>query len=48
MCVYIFICIYINMCIYPGATEADELYKIVAVLGTPSAETWQEGLHPQP
>ena len=28
------------MYIYPGASEADEFYQIAAVLGTPSAETW--------
>ena len=32
--------------LFPGASEADELYKIAAVLGTPSTETWKEGLHP--
>ncbi|KAJ1474553.1 kinase-like domain-containing protein [Baffinella frigidus] len=30
--------------LFPGASEADELYKIAAVLGTPTAESWKEGV----
>jgi len=30
--------------LFPGSSEADELYKICAVLGTPNASTWSEGL----
>jgi serine/threonine protein kinase len=29
---------------FPGSSEADELYKICAVLGTPNAKSWSEGL----
>jgi protein kinase len=28
----------------PGTSEADELYKICSVLGTPTPATWPEGL----
>ena len=30
--------------LFPGSSEADELYKICAILGTPNAETWNDGL----
>eukprot|EP00605_Chrysophyceae_sp_TOSAG23-4_P002236 GSChrysophyteH1.ASY1.ANO1.2480.1 assembled CDS len=30
--------------IFPGSSEADELYKICAILGTPNAKSWSEGL----
>jgi protein kinase len=31
--------------IFPGASEADEIYKICSVIGTPTEETWLEGLN---
>ena len=30
--------------LFPGASESDELHRITAVLGTPTPETWQDGL----
>jgi protein kinase len=30
--------------LFPGISEADELYKICSVLGTPNQHTWPEGL----
>lgn len=30
--------------LFPGTSEADQMYKICSVLGTPTAETWPEGL----
>lgn len=30
--------------LFPGSSEIDEIYKITAVLGTPPAERWPEGL----
>ena len=30
--------------LFPGTSEADEIYKICSVLGTPSANTWKQGL----
>lgn len=30
--------------LFPGTSEADQIYKICSVLGTPTAETWPEGL----
>ena len=30
--------------LFPGTSEADEIYKITSVLGTPSASTWKQGL----
>jgi protein kinase len=30
--------------LFPGSSEADELYKICSVLGTPTSTTWAEGL----
>lgn len=30
--------------LFPGTSEADQVYKICSVLGTPTAETWPEGL----
>ncbi|KAL1224738.1 Cyclin-dependent kinase F-4 [Cardamine amara subsp. amara] len=31
--------------IFPGASEADEIYKICNVIGSPTEETWLEGLN---
>ncbi|CAH8313002.1 unnamed protein product [Eruca vesicaria subsp. sativa] len=31
--------------IFPGASEADEIYKICEVIGSPTEETWLEGLN---
>jgi protein kinase len=30
--------------LFPGSSEADELYKICSILGTPNQRTWPEGL----
>lgn len=30
--------------LFPGSSEADELHKICSVMGTPTADTWPEGL----
>ncbi|CAM9942394.1 unnamed protein product, partial [Discosporangium mesarthrocarpum] len=30
--------------LFPGSSEADEIYKICSVLGSPTLESWQEGL----
>ncbi|TVU13086.1 hypothetical protein EJB05_46762, partial [Eragrostis curvula] len=30
--------------LFPGSSEADELYKICSILGTPNQHTWPEGL----
>ncbi|KAL6745198.1 kinase-like domain-containing protein [Haematococcus lacustris] len=30
--------------LFPGSSEADEIYKICSVLGTPTQQTWPEGL----
>jgi serine/threonine protein kinase len=30
--------------LFPGSSEIDEIYKITAVLGTPTADRWPEGL----
>eukprot|EP01052_Picozoa_sp_SAG31_P044851 SAG31_NODE_7971_length_1552_cov_1.148658_1_plen_340_part_10 len=30
--------------LFPGSSEPDEIYKITSVLGTPTAQTWAEGL----
>lgn len=30
--------------LFPGTSEADQIYKICSVLGTPTADTWPEGL----
>lgn len=30
--------------LFPGSSEPDEIYKICSVLGTPTAQTWPEGL----
>ncbi|KAI3845002.1 hypothetical protein MKX03_014707 [Papaver bracteatum] len=30
--------------LFPGTTEADELYKICSVIGSPNQESWAEGL----
>lgn len=30
--------------LFPGSSEADEIYKICSVMGTPTPQTWQEGL----
>ncbi|CAD5334026.1 unnamed protein product [Arabidopsis thaliana] len=31
--------------LFPGASEADEIYKICSVIGSPTEETWLEGLN---
>ncbi|XP_010439763.1 PREDICTED: cyclin-dependent kinase F-4 isoform X1 [Camelina sativa] len=31
--------------IFPGASEADEIYKICSVIGSPTEKTWLEGLN---
>ncbi|KAH1074852.1 hypothetical protein J1N35_027180 [Gossypium stocksii] len=31
--------------LFPGASEADEIYKICSVLGTPTKDTWSDGLN---
>ncbi|KAG2301793.1 hypothetical protein Bca4012_060143 [Brassica carinata] len=31
--------------LFPGASEADEIYKICSVIGSPTEETWWEGLN---
>jgi len=30
--------------LFPGSSEADEIYKICSVLGSPSKSTWEEGM----
>lgn len=30
--------------LFPGSSEADEIYKICAILGTPNTTSWNEGL----
>lgn len=30
--------------LFPGTSEADQMYKICSVLGTPTVETWPEGI----
>eukprot|EP00898_Chlorokybus_atmophyticus_P005739 jgi/Chlat1/6166/Chrsp41S09035 len=30
--------------LFPGSSEADEIYKICSVLGTPTAQNWPDGL----
>lgn len=30
--------------LFPGTSEADEIYKICSVLGTPTAHSWKQGL----
>lgn len=30
--------------LFPGTSEPDQIYKICSVLGTPTADTWPEGL----
>ena len=30
--------------LFPGMNEGDEIYKICSILGSPTAETWKEGL----
>lgn len=31
--------------LFPGASEADEIYKICSVIGSPTENLWAEGLH---
>lgn len=31
--------------LFPGSSEADEIYKICSVLGSPTPDSWPEGLH---
>ena len=30
--------------LFPGTSEADQIYKITSVLGTPSTNSWKQGL----
>ena len=30
--------------LFPGSSEADEIYKVCSVLGSPTNRTWQEGV----
>jgi protein kinase len=30
--------------LFPGSSEADEIYKICAILGSPTMKTWPEGI----
>ena len=30
--------------LFPGTSESDEIFRICSVLGTPTHETWPEGL----
>lgn len=30
--------------LFPGSSEADQIYKICSVMGSPTARTWPEGL----
>mmetsp|Transcript_36735 Transcript_36735/g.87287 ORF Transcript_36735/g.87287 Transcript_36735/m.87287 type:complete len:485 (-) Transcript_36735:432-1886(-) len=30
--------------LFPGSSEADEIYKICSVMGTPTAHTWSDGI----
>lgn len=30
--------------LFPGTSEADEIYKICSIIGTPTAQSWPEGL----
>ncbi|PON44799.1 Serine/threonine protein kinase [Parasponia andersonii] len=31
--------------LFPGASEADEIYKICSVIGSPTEDSWADGLH---
>ncbi|KAG2680474.1 hypothetical protein I3843_11G101800 [Carya illinoinensis] len=31
--------------LFPGISEADEIYKICSVIGSPTKDTWADGLH---
>nr|XP_048319700.1 cyclin-dependent kinase F-4 isoform X2 [Ziziphus jujuba var. spinosa] len=31
--------------LFPGASEADEIYKICSVIGSPTRDSWADGLH---
>ena len=33
-----------TLCICAGSSEADEIYKICQIMGTPTQQTWPEGL----
>ncbi|PRP80686.1 mitogen-activated protein kinase [Planoprotostelium fungivorum] len=35
--------LYMGRALFPGSTEADQIFKIVSVLGTPTPQLWQEG-----
>ncbi|KAG2283002.1 hypothetical protein Bca52824_054222 [Brassica carinata] len=36
----------LSLCpLFPGASEADEIYKVCNVIGSPTQETWLEGLN---
>lgn len=30
--------------LFPGTSEPDEIYKICAIMGTPTHETWEDGM----
>ena len=30
--------------LFPGSSEADEIYKICSVMGSPTMRTWPEGI----
>lgn len=30
--------------LFPGSSEADEIYKICAIMGSPTMTTWPEGI----
>jgi|EP00670_Eutreptiella_braarudii_P010424 protein kinase len=36
--------LYLLRPIFPGASESDEIFKICSVLGTPTSQTWPEGI----
>ena len=35
--------LYLNRPLFPGTTEADQLTRILTVLGTPTKEEWSDG-----
>lgn len=36
--------LYLLRPLFPGSSEADEIYKICSVMGSPNAKTWPEGM----
>ena len=36
--------LYLLRPLFPGSSEADEIYKICSILGSPTAKTWNEGM----